>query len=63
VFVEVEFAEGTPADQRSQIARRAADRLKSVLGLTIDVVEAAAPLPHFQDTHSKARRWRDERRR
>lgn len=63
VFIEVEFAEGTEADRRSSIMRRTADRLKSVLGLTIEVVEAAAPLPRFEDTHTKARRWRDERRR
>jgi phenylacetate-CoA ligase len=63
VFVEAEFAEGTPSEQRDKIIRRTADQLKRVLGLNIEVVEAAAPLPRFQDTQSKARRWRDERRR
>jgi phenylacetate-CoA ligase len=63
VFVEVEFKPGLGDSRRLEILGVAAARLRSVVGLTIEVQEAATPLPRFQDTQSKARRWRDERSR
>ena len=62
VFVEVEFRDDTAAEIRRDVLGRVAARLKLVVGLHIEVLEARAPLPRFQDTQSKARRWRDERR-
>jgi phenylacetate-CoA ligase len=63
VFVQVEFLPEVQKLQRADFMRRCADELRSTLGIRIDVIESPEPLPKFQDSQSKARRWRDERRR
>lgn len=63
VVVEVEFKPEADQAVRETLLSSARDDLRSILGLKIDVTEARKSLPSFTDTHSKARRWRDERHR
>jgi phenylacetate-CoA ligase len=62
VCVEVEFANDVDGDVRDQVIKRLGADLKSGVGLNIDVVAAQGTLPAFRDTLSKARRWKDERK-
>lgn len=61
VFVEVEFVDDVPASRREETLARLSGKLRSAIGIRIDVRQASAPLPRFEDTLTKARRWRDER--
>src|SRR5262249_34362456 len=62
VCVEIEFAQDIDGDARERAIKRLQSDLKSGVGLSIDVVPAQGMLPQFRDTLSKARRWKDERK-
>lgn len=62
VRVDIEFVDGVQDGARDRILRHLGAELKSRIGLNIDVVAARDTLPRFSDTLSKARRWRDERK-
>jgi phenylacetate-CoA ligase len=62
VVVEVEFADEEPKEGRRDALNKLASDLRSAVGLRVDVKEASKPLPRFEHTLTKAKRWRDERR-
>lgn len=62
VRVEVEFVDGVAGDLRDRVMKRLRAELKSGIGLTIEVAAAESALPQFRDTLTKARRWKDERK-
>jgi phenylacetate-CoA ligase len=61
IDVQVEFDVDVPLAKRAEINQSIEAQIRSVVGLRMDVHEAAQKLPEFKDTESKARRWRDER--
>jgi phenylacetate-CoA ligase len=61
VILEVEFDEKSTPERREETLKRLAGKLRSGLGLRVEVRQAIAPLPRFEDTLTKAKRWRDER--
>lgn len=61
IDVQVEFDVDIPSSKRAEINQAIEAQIRSVVGLRMDVHEAAQKLPEFKDTESKARRWRDER--
>jgi phenylacetate-CoA ligase len=62
VLIDVEFDERLAAETRTNAIKELTARLKSAIGLTIGVAEARQPLPRFEHTLTKARRWRDQRK-
>jgi phenylacetate-CoA ligase len=63
VRVELELGPDVEGDDRAAVVRRVGERLRSTIGLQMEVVEAERVLPAYVDSESKAHRWKDERRR
>lgn len=61
INVEVEFDIDLPSTKKTEINKSIEDKVRSIIGLRMDVCEATRKLPEFKDSESKARRWRDER--
>jgi phenylacetate-CoA ligase len=63
ITVSVEFVKNIPDSIKREIIWGLSDRLREETGIRMNLDEAAEHLPEFKDARSKARRWRDERKR